>query len=102
MYDHVQNQSLNFHLNRETGKIIRAVQMGSQSFVRLLNILIFMSFPLVIRLALVSAAIGYLYTYEYILITVISMVVFLITNYFATEWKRKFSKEKSRKDQGQS
>ena len=30
------------------------------------------------------------------------MLVFLIVNYFATEWKRKFIKEKSRKDQGQS
>ena len=58
-------------------------------------------FPLIIRLALVSATISYLYTYEYILITVISMLVFLIVNYFATEWKRKFIKEKSRKDQGQ-
>ena len=74
--------------------------MGSQSFVQLLNVLIFMSFPLVLRLFLVSGAIGYLYSYEYILITGISMFVFLIVNYIVTEWKRKFIKDKSRKDQG--
>jgi ABC-type bacteriocin/lantibiotic exporter with double-glycine peptidase domain len=41
VYRHVQNQSMEFHLNRETGKIIRAVQMGSSSFVSIMNIMMF-------------------------------------------------------------
>ena len=32
VYNHIQNQSLEFHLSRETGKIIRIVSRGSQSF----------------------------------------------------------------------
>ena len=32
VYTHVQNQSLAFHLSRETGKVIRTVSRGSQSF----------------------------------------------------------------------
>lgn len=32
VYDHVQKQSLAFHLGRETGKIIRVVSRGSQQF----------------------------------------------------------------------
>ena len=30
--DHIQRQSLRFHLNRKTGKILRTVQRGSLSF----------------------------------------------------------------------
>ena len=32
VYSHIQNQSLSFHLSRETGKIIRIVSKGSSSF----------------------------------------------------------------------
>jgi ATP-binding cassette, subfamily B, heavy metal transporter len=32
VYNHVQSQSLAFHLNRETGKIIRICSRGSSSF----------------------------------------------------------------------
>jgi len=32
VYRHIQNQSLAFHLSRETGKIIRIVSKGSNSF----------------------------------------------------------------------
>jgi len=32
VYRHIQHQSLAFHLSRETGKVIRIVSKGSQSF----------------------------------------------------------------------
>jgi ABC-type bacteriocin/lantibiotic exporter with double-glycine peptidase domain len=41
IYSHIQEQSLEFHLSRETGKILRAVQRGSGSFVTILNVVVF-------------------------------------------------------------
>jgi hypothetical protein len=32
VYTHTQNQSLAYHLSRETGKVVRIVSRGSQSF----------------------------------------------------------------------
>jgi len=41
VYKHIQNQSLAFHLNRETGKIVRLVSRGSTSFSNVLRMLVF-------------------------------------------------------------
>lgn len=46
VYDHVQRQSLAFHLSRETGKIIRIVSRGSQSFASVLRMITFNLIPL--------------------------------------------------------
>jgi ABC-type transport system involved in Fe-S cluster assembly fused permease/ATPase subunit len=41
VYTHIQNQSLAFHLSRETGKVIRTVSRGSQSFSTILRMALF-------------------------------------------------------------
>ncbi len=41
VYTHIQNQSLAFHLTRETGKVIRTVSRGSQSFATILRTIFF-------------------------------------------------------------
>jgi ATP-binding cassette subfamily B protein len=41
VYSHIQNQSLAFHLSRETGKVIRTVSRGSQSFSTILRMALF-------------------------------------------------------------
>lgn len=46
VYDHIQRQSLDFHLNRETGIIIRTVSRGSQNFATVLRMCLFNMIPL--------------------------------------------------------
>jgi ABC-type transport system involved in Fe-S cluster assembly fused permease/ATPase subunit len=48
VYDHVQRQSLAFHLSRETGKIIRIVSKGSQSFSAILRMIWFNLAPILV------------------------------------------------------
>ena len=43
--NHVQRQSLRFHLNRKTGKILRTVQRGSMSFSNVIQTVLFMIAP---------------------------------------------------------
>ena len=41
VYYHVQSLSLAYHLSRETGKVIRIVSRGSQSFVSILRMIFY-------------------------------------------------------------
>ena len=52
VYDHVQRQSLAFHLGRETGKIIRIVSKGSSSFASVLRLGAFNLIPILIEIVL--------------------------------------------------
>lgn len=61
VYSHIQNQSLAFHLSRETGKIIRIVSKGSQSFAQVMRYSVFNIAPMMIEIAFVLATIGTLY-----------------------------------------
>lgn len=49
VYDHVQRLSLAYHLSRETGKVVRMVSRGSQSFASILRMLVFNVTPLFVE-----------------------------------------------------
>jgi len=100
VYTHVQNQSLQYHVCRETGKILRAVQRGSASFVAILNVVLFLSLPTVIKLVLVTVTVGVLYDKEFLYITFGSMALYVVSNYLMTQYKAKYYKKKSDTDRG--
>jgi ABC-type multidrug transport system fused ATPase/permease subunit len=50
VYDHVQRQSLAFHLSRETGKIIRIVSKGAGSFSSVLRLTAFSLLPILVEI----------------------------------------------------
>lgn len=91
---------MEFHLKRETGRILRAVQMGSSSFVSILNLVVFQLMPIFIKLVMVCTTIIILYSYQFVLINLACMAIYFGVNYVLTEWRSKFFKEKSQKDQG--
>lgn len=98
VYKHIQNQSLSFHLNRETGKIIRVVSRGSQSFASILRMMVFQLFPLVVELAFVLTVIGLFYPTEFLGIVFFSLVLYVTLTYFVTEWRAKFFRAMTLKD----
>mmetsp|Transcript_11580 Transcript_11580/g.19572 ORF Transcript_11580/g.19572 Transcript_11580/m.19572 type:complete len:202 (+) Transcript_11580:442-1047(+) len=100
VYTHIQNQGLQFHLSRETGKILRAVQKGSDAFVSIMNIIAFQSLPVLVKIVLVSVTILTLYDITFLLVIFGTMSLYMVANYFIQEWRSHFFKDKSKKDQG--
>jgi ABC-type transport system involved in Fe-S cluster assembly fused permease/ATPase subunit len=68
VYDHVQKQSLAFHLSRETGKIIRIVSRGSFSLERVLRQSTFNVLPILIESALTLIVFAALFDWKFMLI----------------------------------
>lgn len=61
VHTHMQNQSLSFHLGRETGKVLRMVNKGSQSFASVMRYSMFSIMPTVLEVCFTIGVIGYLY-----------------------------------------
>lgn len=81
-------------MSRETGRLLRSVQRGTVAFVQLLNIVVFNTLPLLFKVVMVSATLYILYGLEFLLINGSSMFFYFIVNYYVTEWRAKYFKDK--------
>ena len=66
----------------------------------ILNVVLFLSLPTVIKLVLVTVTVGVLYDKEFLYITFGSMLLYVVSNHLMTVYKAKFYKKKSVIDQG--
>lgn len=98
VYNHIQNQSLAFHLKRETGKIIRICSRGSQSFSSILKYTIFNIWPLFLELAFVVVIIGFFYPFWFFILVLISIIAYILDTFLVTEWRAKYFKRMNKSD----
>jgi ABC-type multidrug transport system fused ATPase/permease subunit len=98
VYNHIQNQSLAFHLKRETGKIIRICSRGSQSFSQILRYSIFSIWPLFLELSFVVIIIGIYFPYWFFIIVLLSIIAYIADTFIVTEWRAKYFKDMNIKD----
>ena len=68
VYDHAQRQCLAFHLSRETGKIIRIVSKGSQSFATVLRMGTFNLLPIIVEIVMTLTIFATLFSWEFFLL----------------------------------
>lgn len=92
VYNHIQNQSLAFHLKRETGKIIRICSRGSQSFSQILRHTIFNIGPLFLELLLVVLIIGFFFPYWFFILVCLSIIAYMVDTFYVTEWRARYFK----------
>jgi len=98
VYNHIQHQSLAFHLSRETGKIIRIVSRGSQSFSQILRYLLFNLLPIFIELLFVLIIIAVIYPIAFFVICGGSVVIYIFSTVMVTEYRAKYFKRMATKD----
>lgn len=98
VYTHITNQSLAFHLSRETGKVIRIVSRGSQSFAMILRYSLFNIVPIIVEVIMVQIIIASLYPYPFVIITLSSVVLYVAATGILTEWRAKYFKKMATKD----
>ena len=99
VYDHVQRQSLAFHLGRETGKIIRIVSRGSQSFASVLRMISFNLVPLQIEICLVLIIFGTLFDWRFLLLQLGAISFYIFVTYTLTEIRARGFKSMAQADQ---
>mmetsp|Transcript_14338 Transcript_14338/g.24413 ORF Transcript_14338/g.24413 Transcript_14338/m.24413 type:complete len:327 (-) Transcript_14338:1052-2032(-) len=99
VYDHVQRQSLAFHLSRETGKIIRIVSKGASSFSQVLRLGTFTLIPIVTEITLTLVIYLTLFSWKFCLLLFASIFIYVSTTYYLTERRAASFKDMTLADQ---
>lgn len=86
-FGHAQQLSLNFHQTRRTGALNRVIERGAGAIDYLIRFLAFNIGPTFVRLLLASVALGVAYDIRLALISVGTIILYVIATVIITEWR---------------
>lgn len=96
--DHLHKMSLRFHLERQTGSIIRDLERGTQSLSSLINYMIFIILPTFIEVLLVGAILLTTYESTFALIIFLTIIIYILFTLMVTNWRMSYRHEMNRLD----
>ncbi|KAJ3332124.1 Homocysteine S-methyltransferase 1 [Blyttiomyces sp. JEL0837] len=93
MLGHLHSLSLQFHINRKTGEVLRVMDRGTSSISSLISALLFNIVPVFIDIGV--AVIWFIYQFDVAtgVIVLITMVLYILFTVLITEWRTKFRRE---------
>lgn len=92
-FEHLHQLSLRFHLHRQTGGVLRAIERGTSSISFLLTFVLFNIGPTLLEIGMVCCILLYLYSAWFALITFVTMALYIATTLGVTQWRIKFRRE---------
>ncbi len=87
---HLYNLSLRYHLERKTGALTRDLERGAQSVSSILNYLTFNIIPVSVEFILVIGILFIGYDWQFVVITFLTVVVYIIFTLMVTEWRMSY------------
>jgi ABC-type transport system involved in Fe-S cluster assembly fused permease/ATPase subunit len=87
-----------FHLTRETGKVIRIVSRGSQSFATILRMACFNIIPTLIEIIMTLTIISVLFPVEFFALASATITLYVVATICITEWRAKAFKRQALSD----
>lgn len=87
VFEHLHSLSLRFHLDRQTGGVSRDIERGTRGIGFLLNFTLFNILPTLLEIGLVTAILLKKYSVWFAIITLITLVIYIIFTLFITEWR---------------
>ncbi|MBL4762752.1 MAG: ABC transporter ATP-binding protein/permease [Gammaproteobacteria bacterium] len=91
--EHLHQLSLRFHLDRNTGSIVRDLERGAQSVSSMVNYLVFNIFPTAAEFILVAVILLGRYEIQFALVTVVTVALYVFFTLMVTEWRMHFRHE---------
>lgn len=90
VFIHLHNLDLNFHLNRQTGALSKAIDRGSRGINFLLAALLFNVVPTIFEVSLVSTILGMRCGWEFATITLSCIGLYTGYTLAVTQWRTRF------------
>ncbi|HKS18042.1 MAG TPA: ABC transporter ATP-binding protein/permease [Bradyrhizobium sp.] len=84
---HMHELSLRFHLERKTGGLTRVLERGRAGIEVIVRMVILQLVPTVVEVTLLMGVLLWQFDWRYVLVTLITVVVFMYFTYAATEWR---------------
>ncbi|KAI9030671.1 hypothetical protein CLU79DRAFT_730969 [Phycomyces nitens] len=93
MFSHLHSLSLQFHVNRKTGEVLRVMDRGTTSVVQLLNQAVFQVLPALANIVIAVFVFYARFSPPFGLIVLATMVFYLYATVKLTEWRNNFRRE---------
>src|SRR3954465_15624461 len=84
---HMHELSLRFHLERKTGGLTRVLERGRTGIEVIVRMVILQLIPTIVEVSLLMAVLLWQFDSRYVLVTMITVVVYMYYTYIATEWR---------------
>ena len=98
-FRYLHQLSLQFHLDRQTGGLTRAIDRGAKGIEFLLTIAFFEVLPLFVEVAFVSVIMWGLFGFEYAAVTFLTVMAYVYFTVRVTEWRIRFRREMNTADE---
>ena len=102
VFQHIHSLDLDFHLNRRTGGLARDIERGTNGISFLMRFFVFNIAPTLIEIALVIGILLYNYGAAFAVITLISVVLYILFSIVTTDWRTQFVREANKADSAAS
>lgn len=84
---HMHELSLRFHLERKTGGLTRVLERGRTGIETIVRMVILQLAPTIVETALLMGVLLWQFDWRYVLVTLVTVVVYMYYTYIATEWR---------------
>src|SRR6202166_226980 len=95
---HMHELSLRFHLERKTGGLTRVLERGRLGIEVIVRMVILQLVPTIVEVSLLMAVLLWKFDWRYVVVTMITVVVFMCYTYLATEWRIEIRRKMNESD----
>src|SRR6195256_6044768 len=95
---HMHELSLRFHLERKTGGLTRVLERGRLGIEVIVRMVILQLVPTVVEVSLLMGVLLWQFDWRYVLVTMITVVIFMYYTYIATEWRIEIRRKMNESD----
>src|ERR1700735_590640 len=95
---HMHELSLRFHLERKTGGLTRVLERGRAGIEVIVRIVILQLVPTIVEVSLLTGVLLWQFDWRYVVVTLITVVVFMYYTYIATEWRIEIRRKMNESD----
>lgn len=97
-FEHLHSLSLAFHLDRQTGGLSRVIERGTRGIQTVLQFMLFNILPTIVEVVIVSVVLYFTFGWQFALITMGTIGIYVWYTIAITNWRVKFRKEMMQKD----
>ena len=98
VFEHLHRLALRFHLERQTGGVSRDIERGTAGIRFLINFMLFNILPTLFEIGLVTTILLVRYSVWYAIITLGTLVVYIVFTLLVTEWRMIFRRTMNEMD----
>lgn len=97
-FTHIHRLSLRYHITRKTGGLSRIIERGVKGVDFLLRFMLFSIGPLFLELVMVAAIFAVLFGFSYMVVVVVTIVLYVTFTLRVTEWRVALRREMNDQD----